>query len=1124
MAEWRDTPQNGLDFYNGESPRSRTRNARLLATVRNGNRAGWDCTTLFYAILYSDSIHGLSATVRSNVDDLREFRNEEFAHMPLGQLSDLQFRLAVRKVEIAFQFLGVSTVQIQNICKQKSFQTEEVEILKNKVQDLLSELQVANAKLQTSEEQRHILEEQLHSDVSSFCILPPKPSHEISNRDSEVANITEQLEELREVNGSSLSYLYISGNPGSGKSQMAGLVAKKFYESANKDLSAPLFVMTLNAESSKTLLGSYISLARQIKCPEYTIMCTLNSTEMQIDEKINNLKDLIAAKIPLFASWLLVVDNVISLSDIHDFLPQPGNEQWIKGQLLITTQNTSCIPSESCFVSHISVSEGMVPTDACCFLAKISGIKDEEMENKVAKALDYQPLALASAGMYVKNIREGKAYTNFGWKEYLEKLERGKRALTEKELKKTNPAYRESMTSATRLAVKRAIDNDSAVKSAFTFLSLCAPQPLHLDIVVNYVLNVDKHVDKEEIAIQIQGYSLLLFNNRENGVYLSVHQVVHDVIKSEIIECQEFHGYVQAVDVAVTSFNQFIDTHLSGDSKHLIPHLNAFSVAVENVLLTEDEYQVIRGGVFNDSNSLKNFKMLGKICYNHCELFAAKVYYDTALKLVENNASCTDIDLADIYNALGHVLWRMGEPQQAKEHYERALDIKLNKLGPKHIDVAYTYNYLGTVERELGDLQQARNHHERALNIKLKNIGPEHVDVANTYHHLGNVQYELNDLQQAKEHYERALDIQLKNLGPDHVYVAFSYGSLGNVQQNLGDLQLAKENLERALDIRLKKLGPEHVDVAGTYNNLGSVHYDLGDLQQAKKHYKRALDIRLRKLGPEHVAAATTYSNLGIVQRDLGDLQQAKQHFERALDIRLRKLGPEHVDVARTYSDLGHVQYNLGDLQQAKELYECALDIRLRKLGPEHVDVASTYHDLDLVHRRLGDLQQAKEHRQRYLDILLRNFGPEHVYVAGSYHGMGVLAFLLGEFKQAKEYFERALEIKLKQRAPDHIHVATTYNNLGTVHFNLGHLQQAKEHYERALDIRLKKLGPEHVDVADTCYNLGAVQRGLGDLRQAKEHYERALGIQLTKLGPEHVDVARTHIKLDNVQRELCNK
>ena len=102
-GEWKDEPRNGMDFYSGESARNQRRNAHLLATMQNGNREEWDCTMLFYALLFSDSVGpSLSATVRMNVDGLRKFRNEEFAHMKQGSLSDTDFQNAVSKVEVAF--------------------------------------------------------------------------------------------------------------------------------------------------------------------------------------------------------------------------------------------------------------------------------------------------------------------------------------------------------------------------------------------------------------------------------------------------------------------------------------------------------------------------------------------------------------------------------------------------------------------------------------------------------------------------------------------------------------------------------------------------------------------------------------------------------------------------------------------------------------------------------------------------------------------------------------------------------------------------------------------------------------------------------------------------------------
>ena len=76
---------------------------------------------------------------------------------------------------------------------------------------MLKKVDDLNRELQEKEEQRQALEDQLQSDISPFCSLPPKPSHDVAGRDCEVSKITQKLKELKGTNKSSLSYLYIFG-------------------------------------------------------------------------------------------------------------------------------------------------------------------------------------------------------------------------------------------------------------------------------------------------------------------------------------------------------------------------------------------------------------------------------------------------------------------------------------------------------------------------------------------------------------------------------------------------------------------------------------------------------------------------------------------------------------------------------------------------------------------------------------------------------------------------------------------------------------------------------------------------------------------------------------------------
>ena len=1230
FGEWKDDACNGKDFYNAESPRNQKRNKHMLSTMIKGNRAEWDSTMLFYAILYSDCIYSLNAVVRTNIDDLRKFRNEEFAHMPQGQLSELDFKIAIGKVFAAFQALGLSTVEIQEITNQKTFPTEELrdlldkvkalkkdlhikekdnkdledqlkriesqrqdledqlketrkqricledqlkktekqlQVLKNEIneteeirvglENLLekkeNELQETEEKhenlkdqlktteerernlkdnlketeerrksledqLQEKEKQVKVLSEQLLNDTSPFCILPPKPSHDIASRDVEVADITNQLQELKQADASNLSILYISGNPGSGKSQLAGLVAKRFYEKAQEDSCSEVFVMTLNAETLGTLLDSYITFARQMKCPEDAITQIHISKDLKTEDKINSLISLISSKIGQYESWLLLADNVKSLSEMHVHLPQQGHGQWGRGYLLITTQDSTCIPLTSTSIRHISVSEGMQSQEACSLLALISGISDSEIGEIVARELDYQPLALASAATYVKQLRQSKRFSEFGWNDFLRKVEKGQRDATETLLTETNPCYKKSMTTATTLAVREVMQADRIIDHALSFLSLLSSQPLNVDIVVNYILSVDEGItDEEMIIMKLQRCSLILSHEDELGFHIRVHQVVRDVVSS-LIKGYPDSRHMKTLNSAVAAFNQFVDNNLPKESSDsilqsfsLALHLKYFILSFENIL-----FKVILPEIVQPET-----KKLGNICEDHCHLQAAKKFYELSLQASLKTFGPEHTNVATNYNNLGKVHHKLSDFEKAKEYHELALGIRQKKLGPENVEVAISFDNLGAVHDKLSDFQRAKEYHELALSINVKKLGPENVQVATNYNNLGVVHNNLGDFEKAKEYFKLALSIYQKDLGPENVKVATSYNNLGSAHGKLGDFEKAKEYHELALAIYQKKLGPENVSVTASYNNLGLLHYKLGELEKAKEYHELSLSIHVQKLGPENVQVATSYNSLGLVHEKLGNFGKAKEYHELALSIQQKKLGPENASVAASYNNLGLVHYKLGDFEKAKKYLELGCTIDVKKRRPDHVEVATSYDNLGSLHLILGDSEKAKEYHELALSIKQKKLGPENVEVATSYDNLGSLHLILGDSEKAKEYHELALSIKQKKVGPYSIEVATIYDNLSSVHSNLGDLRKAKEYLDLALNIHVKKLGPENVQVATSFNNLGLVHHKLGDFEKAKEYHELALSINVKKLGPENIQVATNYNNLGFVHHKL---
>ena len=1127
LGEWKDDLRNGLDFYNGESPRNQKRNSKLLKTMINGNRAEWNCTMLFYAILCSDCIgNSINAVVKSNVDDLRKFRNEEFAHIPRGHLSDQEFHNAMSTVDVAFKALGLSTLGIQEIRKQGSFPKEELAKILKKVDDLNQELQEKEEEIQEKEDETKILEDQLRNEVSSFCILPPKPSHDVAVRDYEVTKITQQLKELKKGNKSRLSYLYISGNPGTGKSQLAGLVARRFF----REVTNTAFVMTLNAESLDSLLESFASFARLLKCSEYAVTNTLSSKDSEIEEKITNLKTLVSTKVEHYTSWLLVVDNVTSIPQVSVHLPEPGNEQWLGGQMLITTQDTASIPLTNSFINHIPVSKGMELVDATSLLTMLSGITDSEMEKEVTRTLDYQPLSLASAASFVKHVRENKVSSNYGWKDYMEELNQSQRADTDSLLPETNASYPKSMVVAITLAVKNEMSSDKVLNHTFNFLSLCSQQPLNLEIVVNYIRNADEKMkDEDMIRMRIQRSQLLLIEEDDGDVYIHINQVVRNVIKSKTQNFSDSENRKICHGV-ITSFYQFIDDHFLddlhcvGNSRHVVPHLKSLRTEIQTTYNRDDIVQIVENLTFIVRHYPDYFIRFSKICINNWEFHTAKGFLNVALKLLRHDGVNRDGDALRANSLLGIAHRALGEFHTAQKYHERALAIGVQKLGAQHVDVANSYNNLATVLHDQGDLDQAKEYHERALAIRLQKLGAQHVDVVTSYNNLATVLSDQGDLEQTKEYYERALAIQVQKLGAQHVDVANSYNNLAIVLRDQGDLEQAKDYHERALAIRLQELGAQHVDVASSYHILATVLRHQGDLEQAKKYHERALAIRIQMLGAQHIDVASSYNCLANVIHDQGDLEEAKDYYERALAIRIKKLGAQHVDVARSYNNFAIVLSDQGDLEKAKEYHERALAIQLQKLGAHHFDIVKSYNNLAILLRDKGYLEKAKEYNERALAIRIQKLGAQHVAVASSYNNLAIVLRAQGDVEKAKEYLERCLAIRLQKLGAQHVDVAMSYNNLATVFHDQGDLEQAKVYYERAIAIRLQKLGAQHVDVATSYNNLAIVLVKQGDLELAKEYYERSLTILMNKHEPEHRDVATVQRNLDLLCKKLESK
>lgn len=288
--------------------------------------------------------------------------------------------------------------------------------------------------------------------------------------------------------------------------------------------------MTINGRSLLHVLNSYVEFAYHVNCDKNVIDRILYSNQNKTEDKVKSILSEIVKKLENVNNkytCLMIVLNVLKLSEISPFLPQLEDKSWQGGQVLITTQDISSVPSNGSLTVHISVSQGMEPAESCKFLTDLSGLfENQDLVSEVANKLDNQPLALVSAALYVKQLRDSKVQIT--WKDYLKKLDEEKRNLSEMKQSESKEVSSSTAYAAVSLAVRWIGENDSVMKHAFTFISYVSHEPVPLYSVEAFVLHVDRDAFKTDQRIQQCSLILSLDDGQIHSI--SLHPIVHKII------------------------------------------------------------------------------------------------------------------------------------------------------------------------------------------------------------------------------------------------------------------------------------------------------------------------------------------------------------------------------------------------------------------------------------------------------------------------------------------------------------------------------------------------------------------------------------------------------------------
>ncbi|OAQ58796.1 kinesin light chain [Pochonia chlamydosporia 170] len=558
--------------------------------------------------------------------------------------------------------------------------------------------------------------------------------------------------------------IVLHGLGGIGKTQLAVTYIKRY-----RDEHSAIFWFNIKDESS--IQQSFTKVARQI-LQQHPNASRLSALDLQ--QNHNEVVEAVKAwlNLPGNTRWLIVYDNYDNPKltnrtsnsgiDINRFIPTAH-----QGSIIVTTRLSQVDIGHPIRVRKLESTD-----DSLKILSSTSGragLQDDVDAKRLVEKLDGLPLALVTAGAYLRRVSTSLA-------DYLRIYEK---------------SWARLHTSTPSLGSYEDRTLCSTWQVSYQQVQEQNPLAAHL-------LRWWAYFDNEDIWLELlqpvskDGPAWIYDLADElnfNGAMGTLHDygfVEPHVFRPDLIESRGYsiHGCLHSW--AIHILNQEWDSYLG-------------KLAVECIASRVP------------SQNHAQFWLLQRRLLSHAMTSCATI-------------QASNEDLYWVFHNLGLLYADQGKLQEAKEMYLRALRGKEKAWGPDHTSTLDTVNNLGILYKTQGKPQEAEEMYSRALRGCEKAWGPDHTSTLSTVNNLGNLYADQDKLQEAEKMYLRALRGYKKVIEPQNITryrpaINTRWG-LGSLLWTHGQLVEARTYYQRAYSDLKGLLGSSHKDVQSLQNTL----------------------------------------------------------------------------------------------------------------------------------------------------------------------------------------------------------------------------------------------------------------------------------------------------------------
>jgi tetratricopeptide (TPR) repeat protein len=278
------------------------------------------------------------------------------------------------------------------------------------------------------------------------------------------------------------------------------------------------------------------------------------------------------------------------------------------------------------------------------------------------------------------------------------------------------------------------------------------------------------------------------------------------------------------------------------------------------------------------------------------------------------------------------------------EEYEKALDLAKDLFGTADLEIANLYNAIGSCHLDLGHGAEAEHYYQEGLEITSNTNTPTHQSyTAMFYNNLGNFESAGDNHSEALAYYQKSLKI-VQELGEP------STDQMRNVAATLMHLKRYPEAIEMWQQVTHQNKG-SFLFRAMDYKALGLAYHRVNQNAEAIKYYRRAIALFFYYYGKENNEFLMFYNDIGYFYGLSKDYEKAIVFYQKVITL---ETNDEHIFIAM--NNMGEAYLNAGNFKMAKETFERSFEFLKSKISEKDYPAAYAYctNQIKLATEKLG--------------------------------------------------------------------------------------------------------------------------------------------------------------------------